>query len=72
MYEYVHPNVCNFYIVCVFNDSSWTYTSFLTSSFSECETYNTPPPKAHCPHVGSAACIVDQIQAIILVIIFIY
>lgn len=60
MYEYVHPNVCNFYIVCVFNDSSWTYTSFLTSSFSE------------CPHVGSAACIVDQIQAIILVIIFIY
>lgn len=59
------------FILYVFNDSSWTYTSFLTSSFSECETYN-PPPKAHCPHVGSAACIVDQIQAIILVIIFIY
>lgn len=49
------------FILYVFNDSSWTYTSFLTSSFSECETY-----------VGSAACIVDQIQAIILVIIFIY
>lgn len=59
------------FILYVFNDSSWTYTSFLTSSFSECETYN-PPPQAHCPHVGSAACIVDQIQAIILVIIFIY
>lgn len=58
------------FILYVFNDSSWTYTSFLTSSFSECETYN-PPPKAHCPHVESAACIVDQIQAIILVIIFI-
>lgn len=60
------------FILYVFNDSSWTYTSFLTSSFSECETYNPPPTKAHCPHVGSAACIVDQIQAIILVIIFIY
>lgn len=32
------------FILYVFNDSSWTYTSFLTSSFSECETY-TPPPK---------------------------
>lgn len=32
------------FILYVFNDSSWTYTSFLTSSFSECETYKPPPP----------------------------
>lgn len=33
------------FILYVFNDPTWTYTSFLTSSFSECETYNPPPPQ---------------------------